>query len=459
MKTAVQPAPIQQKTIITRTLSADPDPNARTTPEFWSYIEALKPEEWDRHLVYIYRTDPRASNYGDGQSAIDKCSGFMDMPDGTQIPFNDREEIEMAIQRKHGGKAFRLILKRGHERLTEGKSSNDAPPRYANQPSYASSNPTVSASPLNEASATADVAKQAITTMAGQERQATEVAISALRGAADVVTRLASAPATPQNDIMTQFMAAMIQKMLAPPPDPFEQFAKFMTLMTTMRQGGDLNPAGMPAGLNRIMDLALERFVNPVSAAPPINASAELVRTLPSVAGHVTEAIQAWARGTEAQRDTAAIMAQGGQPPHPTAQPQKVLPGANPAQPRPIAPAPANNPATPGGSTVAAAPSLEFVETKIMEILQENISAEDAADDCLAFLDRMDQKLVAQLVSAGENGLMQLFNMRPILRPATVNQQRLTEFIRAFLRFANESMMKPEGQNAIPVTPVTPGNA
>ncbi len=124
---------ITQKTITTRTLPIDPDPQARSTPDFWEYIEKLKPEEWSRHIVYIYRTDPRASNYGDGQSNIDKCPGYIEMRDGTQVPFNDREEVERAIQEKHGGKAFRLIVKRGHERVTEGKCCNDAPPKYMHQ--------------------------------------------------------------------------------------------------------------------------------------------------------------------------------------------------------------------------------------------------------------------------------------------------------------------------------------
>ncbi len=30
----------------------------RTTPKFWTYLEGPKPTGWDRHILYIYRTDP-----------------------------------------------------------------------------------------------------------------------------------------------------------------------------------------------------------------------------------------------------------------------------------------------------------------------------------------------------------------------------------------------------------------
>jgi len=89
-------------------------------------------------------------------------------------------------------------------------------------------------------------------------------------------------------------------------------------------------------------------------------------------------------------------------------------------------------------------PSLEFIEAKIMEILQEGNPADDAADDTLAFLDRMDPALILQLKSLGEPGLLQLFQNRPILQPALQNMPRLVEFLKAFLKLAaGEPTEKP----------------
>ena len=84
-------------------------------------------------------------------------------------------------------------------------------------------------------------------------------------------------------------------------------------------------------------------------------------------------------------------------------------------------------------------PPVEFIETKIVEIFREPISADEAADETMAFLDRLDEKLPAQLASLGETGLMQLFQTRPILQQAVQNLPRLQEFIKAFLKYAAEN--------------------
>src|SRR5208282_932105 len=122
--------PATNETVVTTTTKQVlPGPN-RTTVDFWPYIESLKPEDWTKHIVYIYRTDPRVSMYGDGSSAIEKITGYLELGPGRQIPFNSKEEVELGIREKHGGKAFRLILKRGSERIAEEKCSNDFPARY-----------------------------------------------------------------------------------------------------------------------------------------------------------------------------------------------------------------------------------------------------------------------------------------------------------------------------------------
>lgn len=419
------------ETIVTTTtrqvVPADAGTPERRMPEFWTYVEALKPEDWERHVVYIYRMEPRATTYGEGTSAIEKIVGGIEMRPGVSVPFTNREDVELAIREKHGGKAFRLIIKRGSERVSEGKVSNELPPRYPT-PTLENANQGATVMVSNE-NATADIAKTAMTTIAGQEREGMSVAVSALRSAADVVARFSTQQAVPAasatDDLFKQAMLLMMQRALNP-PDPFELISRLLPLFRSSgNEGGEGSRGG---AIDRIMDTAVERLINPTALAGPVaSAGAELVRQLPQVAGYVAQSISQWRAGMEAQRDTASIMAgrppvqqpPTQQPPHP---PAASLPPGTPPQP------------DQGGFV---GPSLEFIEDKIIEIFKEGHSAEDTADDVLTFLDRMDPQLVAQLRMLGENGLLGVFQTRPRLQPALQNMPRLTEFIRAFLRLAS----------------------
>ena len=117
---------------------------------------------------------------------------------------------------------------------------------------------------------------------------------------------------------------------------------------------------------------------------------------------------------------------------------QTVLP---PIAPNGAQPQPAN-----GG------PSVEFVDRKIMEFIKApTLSAEQAADEAMTFLQTLDPNAVAQLASLGEAGLLQFFSspQHPVLQQATSNMPRLVEFIRAFLRMHAEDVAA-EGQQPAP---------
>ena len=445
MKTVVPAEDLQPgKKVVTTTtreiLPADSEKKSAFV-EFWPYVEALKPEEWQKHIVYIYRMDPRTvTSYGDGISAIDKITGVIDVRPGVQVPFTDREEVELAIREKFGGKAFRLILKKGSERISETRCTNDYPPRYPSPTD--TSNPGVT--PLmSDANATADVAKTAMHALSGQERAATETAIRALDGAATVITRLAAGNAAAQpsetDQLMRQAMAALLTKALNP-PDPFETLSRLVPLLQGLTGGG--GGGSNPPAVTRLIDTAIERLVNPATAGPVSTAAGELVRQLPSVAGYVTQAIREWRAGVEAQERTAAIMTGA-----PARAPQPTAGGAavNPTilQPQVLQAPP------PGAAAMPGLPSLEFVESKIIEILNEGRPAEDAADDTLAFLDRLDPQLIKILKEQGEPGLLKLFQ-RPTLMPAMQNMPRLVEFIRALLKLAGGSEAQPPAGSVPP---------
>ena len=438
MKTAPIPptnGSILEETKRTRVIPAEmPAPGTRSTPEYWEYLAALDkstdPNEWDRHVVYVYRCDPKPS------TPVDKCCRYMAMPDGTQVPLSDREEIEFSLARRFGGRDFRFIVKRGSERITETHVFIDAPPRPLAPPADAANgNGNGATSPyqasMSEAGSTAYVAGQAMHALTNQERQSAEIGFRAMETAANVMQRFAApAGSAPADDLTRQFMAVMIQRMTAPPPDPIAELTKVLALVR------ELNPIGAAAGapgstapiVERILSTALDRFVNPPPSGPAMSASAELVRQLPQVAMTAVDGLREWRAGMEAQRDT-VIAAQRGMPPQPN---RPALPTQQQAQP-----APAPNPA-PNGATTVQPPSLEFLETKIMEFLREPISAEDAADKALAMLDTVSPEALEHLAGMGETGLAQLFSSRQILKPATQNMPRLLDFIRALLKMHAE---------------------
>jgi hypothetical protein len=424
------------KTTETRVLPADPLTGERKTPDFFEYVEKLSLADWERHpkhTLYVYR---RTSEAGP-MVPLERLSGVFPIAPGVAVNVSDREEFEIALAQKYGGGIYRLILKKGSERITEGRIVIDGPPKNT-RPGIldgveANGN---GATVQNPPETTEGVATTAMNIVANKESQGLQIGMAALHIAADVVQRLAH-PTTPVpavgDDLTRQFMQVMIAKMLNQ-PDPIEQFAKFAGLMATLSPGanGAIHPA-----VQKIIDTALERFGNPVASGSVTSTGAALVSQLPQIAGYVTEAVREWRVGSEAQLHTAQIMAsQGRAPALPpgaptgTVQPPNGRPITQATQIAPQAPPVAQVP--PDGS-----PSLAFIEGKIVEILKEPIPAEEAADEVLSFLSRMDPKLVDQLAGANETQLMQLFQTQEVLKQYH-DLARLQEFCRAFLKYANE---------------------
>jgi hypothetical protein len=422
---------VTRKRILDASEASSSDKQQRTTPDFWDYVEKLTPQEWERHIVYLYR---RESEVGPSPQ-LEKCTGVIEVPGLGRVLFDDRDEVQHAIGQKYGGGTYRLILKRGHERICEGRIVAEGVRKNPPAPAAAEYGNGYGGPTVTSSDATADVAHHAIATLSGQDRLAMDVGISALRNAADVVDRFSRPrdpvpPAAPSETdaLLKQALAAMLTKMMNP-PDPLEQIAKLLTVMAQLRPPGDA--AGSPV-VGKVIDAAIEKLLNPAPAGPAAeNAGAELVRQLPGVAGYVAQAIHEWRVGIEAQRDTVALSRGVPLPPAraagaPASQPTQTLgapvpPGGEVMQPHP-----------PGE------PSLEFIEGKILEMFREPVSADEAADRAVQFIDTLSPQLVDQLKTLGEAGLLHLFQTRPVLRPALQNLPRLQEFIRAFLKFAHD---------------------
>jgi len=403
---------------------------AQKTPEFWPYFEAIRMDDWSpyRHKLFLYRykgQDP----VGSADFLEKNESGVLTLANGDTVQLNNREDTEFAIAQRYGGGLFRLILKRGSERITETRVSIDQPRKAIPAMQHEASGPTIS----TMGDATAEVAHHAINTIAGQERLAVDVGVNALRSAAEVVQRF-SQPQPPVNSEMDQMfrglMVRMMERMLNPPAaaDPIDLLTKVMTLQQQLNPSGQGNPL-----VSRIMDSAVENLLKPQPSGPVVSAAAELVRQLPSVAQYATQAIHEWRMGSEAQRDTAAIMA-GGKAVTP--------PAGRPVTQPSVASAtilPPVGTAAPVNAQANGAPSFEFIESRIVNIMGDSETVEEAAERCFEYLADTDKNVIPQLAGLGEQGLMQFFCSRPTLKPVTVNVPKLQEFLRAFLKCASEA--------------------
>jgi hypothetical protein len=422
-----------QKTTVTTTTPFDPA-SERKTPEFWDYFEKL-PSNWgsppDRHLLYIYR---RNSETGPCPM-LEKCAGYLVMPDRSQLVLNNREELEYAIASKYGGGTYRLILKNGSERVTEGRAMAEGPQKNT-QPGVFSENPAPNLVPSTADSN--DVAKTAMSMVANKDAEAIGVAVSAVRNMADVVQRFSAQPQSTMggDDLTRAFMHAMIQRMMTPPPDPLEMVTKLLAVMQSMNAVANPASATNPT-VTKILDTAIDRMLNPLPSGPAVSAGAEIVRQLPQVAGLITEAIREWHGGSLEQRKTAEIMAAAGVPPRalpPGAAPGVPVNGRATPPPGTVIPPPGANPAE---VQPMQGPPLDFVEMKIIEILRDpELNADQAADETCAFLDRLAPQLVTQLHGMGEAGLMQLFRTRPVLQQGLKDLVKLQDFIKAFLNYS-----------------------
>jgi hypothetical protein len=428
--TPVKPDQEQETIIRRRIVSAE---KAAPPPNFWEYVSKLKPEDWctpggtPLHTVYVYRDEPPPTL----PLAKSTTAVFTE----TNIPWAEQEEQEMGFLNRFGGGRYRMILKKGSERicvggmlvpgpyknLTARVPESAAPPGIAPNPVYGNGLPTDPA---------ARIAETAMSHLAGKEHEAVTIGVSALSHAANVLKSFDPSKPAPTDDLQRAFMNAMITRLTAPTPDPIETFARMAALL---RESAPASNGGIAGSvMDRVISQIVDRGLNPPasgSSGGPVGMGIELVRILPNVAQYVTEAMGNYARITEAQRDALAL--QRG------AQPGYVVQPPRPNPPPAIA-APAPTPGANGGVD-----AMTFIEQKIIEILREPQSAEWAAEEALNFLDRMDASIVPQLVSGGEQGLMSLFQSRPVLKPALDNLPRLQEFIRSFMKFAGESA-KPE---------------
>jgi hypothetical protein len=420
------------ETRTTRRILPVPNSEESKTPEFWAYVRAILQADWSKHMVYLYRVEPKPS------VAIQRTgNSFLTMPNGQQVSLADQEELEFALAANYGGGIFRLIVKKGPQWVTQERLEIGGPVRALQIPAPENSQQQPGVNQNQYGDAATAISMKAIDTVAGAEHTAVRIGIDALGAAANIVRSFGEGrPTAPSSSdqMMQQFMAAMIARMSVDPMQQFMQMLAFMKEINGVFSGGGNGGNGLPADMmQQFMKAMFEKFMNPTPAGSPVNTGAALVQMLPAIGNQFVEGLREFAKVRENEAKIIA-MQRSGMPAPPQPNPQVLPPSApNGAQPQP-----ANG-----------APSVEFVDRKIIEFIKApNLSAEQAADEAMSFLDSLDPHAVAQLSSLGEPGLLQLFSSRPILQQATSNMPRLVEFIRAFLRMHAEDVASEQGQAA-----------
>ncbi len=406
------------------------------TPELWEYLRALPQQDWPRHMVYGYRIEPGP------KVQIFRCSEpQLTMPSGRRVPIADEQELEHAITQEFGGGVFRFLVKKGPQIITAGNMEIGAPARAIRipvdpqAPNNNGNGPQI-VTPYSEASATAQVAGRAMDALTMQERQSAEIGFRAMSTAAEVMQRFGQS--SPQDDVLRQVLAELREQRRG--MSLGEIIAAAGSIVALFKELGILGGNPMTG---QILDVALKRLLEPATpAGSPVNTGAALVQMLPTLGTQFVEGLREFAKVRENEANMMAMQRTGGAPVVTTPPGPQVLPPTNP-QP----PSPGN-----GG-----APSVEFVDRKIIEFLKApSLSAEQAADEAMSFLETLDPNAVAQLASLGETGLLQFFSspQHPALQQATNNMPRLVEFIRAFLRMHAEDVaaegIHPAGPPAKP---------
>jgi hypothetical protein len=272
---------------------------------------------------------------------------------------------------------------------------------------------------------------------------------SAASAATSTLQRLSNGGAdhapSPMDELMKQFMAAAIAKMMNP-SDPIESFAKMAQAMGTL--GFKMNPMGSGGG-EKLTDKLVMGLVN----------------QLPTLTQHFAGIMDGYRRAEEAKANAAAIV-RGVQPPinvapvqsPPAPQPPNVITMPSP-QPDPAA-APAAN-GQPSSEQIAQAEEMmQYIEQKIVEILaNQALTPEQAADQALTFIDVTDpisqhpngRNLIDEIVQHGKMGLDWIFSNRPILQRVP-KDDRLEAFKKAFLDGARPVAV-PENLKPDPNTP------
>lgn len=389
-----------------------------SNPDCFDYMAGVLPEDWINHIVYVYRQEPRTVNAG-GPGYLEKCTG----------PF----DIEY-LREKWGGTVFRIIVKRGSERVSEHTYQIEAPPKFPAAAQSAAPAPAVPADP------NASLGMRALEMVGGPQAETFRALLDVFREASKAAidqVRAQSMNAAPQKSAKEELletlnlikalngdsavkakspmelavesaMTTMVQNMLSPknPIEDFKTMAAAISSVQSLTGGGSNRGGGLVS---------------------------EVVAALPGAIREATGMLREIRMNNE-------VMARTTPMPPPRA--------ANPSQPANVVtmPSPAAHDSGQGPIEVQP-PDPNWVKLRIVQMLAV---PDTTAGDIAEWLRDTMPEMLQQLSMATPEQILGLFKSDPVLAHAATNP-RLPQFVNEFVAYLHE--VPTTAENAAPPKP------
>lgn len=378
------------------------------------YMEKLTPQEWadGNHVVYVYRDDPPTHKNATGSAYVTKFS--------TPISLDE-------IQKQYGGGLWRIVVKRGSERMTDRSYSITGMPMDLTRVTMQEFRPDLPGGvPPAATSTEASIANRAMDLLANPS--------------------LASA----QTQLMLTGANAAIQMVAAAAPKQLST-AEILQLTRELQPAQGKSFWDGPLGPLLISGLTvlLERVLKPVDPLTQISQMADImakfgggsstndwktamVQAAPQLASAVTQGLHEMRLGAEAQMRLNAGRTL------PAAPAPAPVPAQNPIAP---APAPAENKVLemPQSQLAEGGTPLDEFEKKLVELLNTpGVTGAAAGEE----LEKHWPQIVDEVSQYGVDQIMMAFAARPNLQ-AHKDNPRLRPFLQEFLDWVNEAPPKP----------------
>lgn len=384
--------------------------------DFWEIVNTLTADEWNDHMVRVYRADEKWEN--DGSPKENK--------------FTDRFD-EDSIRAKWGGGRYNLwlygppsgtkVVRRPFRLFLEGA------PKYSGETNGHGANGDSSTLQL----LVSQLVEELRASRGGSSTQkalegALELQVTGFRSAMQNIRDVNAPAATPPEKsslekAMDKMLEAMIMKMMNPAPDPFQ--AKLQEAM-----------------LNKLLDPAdpIEKFRSIAAAMKDLgggllsggktdfmSVANGFVAQLPSIIDKAANGVREYRLANESAERVFAL-----QKDHNLNAPGVIDVGANaPAETAAAPPVEAAAPAAPaGGVTEVNGPSIEWVQLMIVDKI-ENAPELDGVD-LYNFLEAVAHSLNEQLGAQTPETLMNIFKSQAILS-RVVAHPRLPKIIAEYL--------------------------
>lgn len=405
---------VEERVIRTRTIP--PDEERPKMLSLWEYQDQMKPEDWIEHIGYLYRMQPKIAG---GESYLMKFT----------------EPITMDIIReKFGGQVFRVILKKGQQRVCDTVVTIEAPPKMqTDQQNYSQ--------PIQPA-ATSDL-RHALDVVADPSKVNTSIALQTAQTGFDML-RAQMAQSVAGNQLSVKDIIELMERRQTSSGMP-------QWLETALA-------AAVPALISRFLtpENPIETFKNltsALSAIPGFGGSgaakedwkASLVSVLPNVFEHGTSIMREWRMATEAAaRAQPALPPAGAQTavlaamqPNPNTPP----PGTPPAgAPPPGSAPPANGPLPP--------PPADWLKMKLREMFLAGRTGAEVGQ----FLEDLAPAFLNELAPVPPETLLTYLRLDAILK-TIADDPRLPEFLAQLHAWANDTSSEPAAAPAGKATP------